>query len=222
MGEVIKKTAAVEDIHKDVITTLVRARERGSPVKEIAEARLGPHEKPMADAAGVRKLAVAAEELILARLLAADVAADAETGAVADEVWNKFGRPAKDGVFDGLFPGGVQTYTRPAPRREALLLAALVKKLATTKDPRVAPAAWEAWSKRIATVQKPLDLAAREHELAEAETFLADQVYRATVHTAWFDMPRTKRDFQNAGLNEADIHLIIPDRPPPHEDPKTS
>ena len=220
MGEVIRKTADVGDIRKDVLTTLGRARERGGKVAEIAEARLGPHVALMQAALAALEAAAHAEDATVARLLAADAVADETVGAVADEVWNKLGRPAHDAFYDGLFPGGIQTYTRAEPRREALLLTLLADNLAQTKHPRVEEASWRAWSERVAAVQAPLAAASQVHESAEARTFIADRAFRASVRSAWFDLVRAKRDYANAGLNEADIHAIIPDRPAAHAAPK--
>ena len=106
------------------------------------------------------------------------------------------------------------------PVQNARLALLLAENLAQTKHPRVEEASWRAWSERVAAVQAPLDAATQTHQRAEARTFIADRAFRASVRSAWFDLVRAKRDYANAGLNETDIHAIIPDRPAAHAAPK--
>lgn len=111
MGDVIRATAAAEEIFKDTRTALNNARAKGGTVKERAEEGLAPI-LAMVDATEA-ELATARAVLapLSAEVRAENDRADAAISRIYDEVWNDVGRPANDRYLALMFPGGAGYYT---------------------------------------------------------------------------------------------------------------
>src|SRR5512132_3352144 len=111
MGDVIRASAAVEEIFKDARSALNSAVAKGGTVKDRAEQGLGPV-VAMIDATE-SELKVARD--VLAPLSAAASAendrADALLNRIYDETWNDVDRPANDRYLTLMYPGGAGYYT---------------------------------------------------------------------------------------------------------------
>src|SRR5262252_1670716 len=107
MGELIRRTAAADDILTDVRATLVSAVAKGGSWKELAQERLAGVVALVDNVEAQLEKAVARLEPLLAAVDAKNDEADAVLGRVSDEIWNEVGRPAADPALAVLFPGGV-------------------------------------------------------------------------------------------------------------------
>ena len=106
MGDVIRSTAAVEDIFKDVRTALANASARGGAVKERTEQIIGP----VVGMVGAIEAELVSANAVLVPLAAAVRARNAEVDdtllRIYDDTWNDVGRPANDRYLALIFPGG--------------------------------------------------------------------------------------------------------------------
>jgi hypothetical protein len=213
VGEVILKHAAVEDIFADVKVTYARAQARGDVWLAHAQARLGNAMK-MAEMLTSRQAATQAQlEPLAAALAAQDKRAVLLIGEVADEIWNKLGRPAGDASYDVVFPEGIKFYTSgPSSERPGrmLLLAELLemKLLARISDAQAKDFAQrlrdeaDSHAKLVAQVGVPR---MRVQLLTQEKTALA--------RAAQMALSSLKRAYLNEGLTETEIHTVIPDHP---------
>src|SRR5689334_4411083 len=138
MGEVIRRTAAADDIVADLRTTLTNARARtGSEIASAAEARLAPL-VTLIDSVLTRRAGARTEAgPRLAELDTADGVADRLVMQVEDELWNTLGRPAHDASFAILFPGGSGWYTDGDVNEEPERMEMLADLLASGVHPRL-------------------------------------------------------------------------------------
>lgn len=221
MGEVIRKTAAVEDILADINTTLERAFAKKDPWKTSAEARIG---FVVALANGISERVKAAQALVgpaVAELGVANEESDKLIGRTSDDIWNDLGRPGVDLLFDLLFPGGISEYT-DAPIDDQpfamLLLAELLEsgihpKLDATKATAYATNVRQSATRLEEKVDAARPLRARLRVLLRMQTVVA----RAGAVT----LSRLKKQWLADGHSEAEIHTIIPDRPSSKAKPAT-
>jgi hypothetical protein len=224
MGDVIRRTAAAEDIFADVKTSLVRAQARGGEWKALAEGQLGELAGLIETIEGRQRTANTER---IARQAVADAAvekADSVVGKVADDIWNAVGRPASDPALSLLFPGGVRYYLQaPANERHhrlELLASLLESGIHAKLDPVVAKAAADAIRPQIAVVRAALETAAA----AQAAARLATRMVSSLAQAAQLELANLKRRYRSEGFSEADIHQVIPDRPlaTPKSNPPTA
>jgi hypothetical protein len=213
MGDVIRRSAATEDIFSDLATTLVRARARGAKWQDLAEAHIAEvanlieEMKTRRQAAGIQ-LAV--------RQATADAASERAAlliGKVSDEIWNAIGRPANDPGLSVIFPGGIAYYTEAGandqPHRMDLLVTLLESNIHPRLDPATAKALAEAVRQEAANLRAALDPA----QLARAEVRLAARIAMSLGRSCQMELANLKRRYKAEGFSEPEIHLVIPDHP---------
>jgi hypothetical protein len=221
MGVVIRKTAAAEEITRDVRTTLANAVARGGAWQALAQEALSD---VLALLDANRKLseeAAAAYLPLKAAVAARDEEADALLGRISDLVWNEVGRPRSDAAYATLFPGGIRYYTEGETESQPHRMELLALLLESKTHPKLAPESALEFAKALrvsaAALQAALDAAsvpaARVHQLS--------QVGRAVATTAQVALASLKRRYKAEQFSEADIHAVIPDRSesaakPPH------
>jgi hypothetical protein len=212
MGRVIAATAAVEDVERDVEEALESARATGGEAAELAEPRLAAAVERIETSKAAFEAAEAAEAIGERALLAADVDADHGVGRVRDAMWNAVDRAKGHPAMGYVFPDGVHTYTRGAVETQPVRMQILTSRIETV----AAPPGWTAelrkgWVAEIEALRAPLADAAAAFAPLEAARTVAEAAYRAAVRGARAQLAKYKRDLQNLGLTEAQIHAIIPD-----------
>lgn len=213
MGDVIRSSAAREDIFKDGRTSLTNARARGGNIQERAEIGLGPAITLVE--ATEQELATASAELatLKAALAAENDRADALLDRTYDDTWNDIGRPANDRFLTLMYPGGAGYYTDgdlPGQPTRMELLAKLYEK---SIHPKLTSAQAQAYAQRIrqaaADLKGDIDAAAAP----TANVMLLERTLTAMARVVQFELANLKRMYKIDGLSEAEIHVIIPDRP---------
>lgn len=214
MGDVIRSSAAVDDIFKDVDTTYTEAVARGGTIKERAEQHLGP---VIAMTQACEAEIKAAQE-ILAPLAAAAKAendsADALLNRLYDETWNDVGRPANDRYLTLMYPGGTGYYTDGDTAGQPVRMELLARLYERRIHPKLTEEQCKGYADRI---RKAADALKHDVEAAAgpaSQVALLERVRTALARASQFELASLKRSFKNDGMTEAQIHAIIPDRPP--------
>lgn len=212
MGEVIRKTAAAEDILTDVRKTLTSATAKQGEWQTDAEARLGPV-VVLADNVDERvKEQRKVTEPAVAQLDVANRESDDLIGRTADDFWNDIGRPAVDVTYDIMYPGGIRSIVDGAvddqPYRMELLAelfeAKLHPKLPADKATGYATAIRQSATRLEERVDAARPLKARLEMLERMQTAIA--------RSGAVALSRLKRKWLSDGHTEAEIHTVIPDR----------
>lgn len=216
MGEVIRKTAAVEDILADARTTVTRARARGGVFAESAEARLAPVlalvEPLEAELAEARRASAA----LVAALDAADHDADIVVRASADRIWNAIGRPARDAGFELLFPSGSGYYVDGDVEEQPHRMRLLVGLLRRGVHPRLAADVAAAVADELEQAAVRLAAAVDAARAPRTQVTLLSRTRTALGRTAALELADYKRLLRAHGVSEAAVHEVIPDRPGAH------
>jgi hypothetical protein len=213
MGELIKRTAAAEDIIADVRATAMNATAKGGTWKALAEQRL---EGVLAIVDRVEtRLADATTALgpILATLDAKNDEADRLLGRVSDQIWNEVGRPATDPALSVLFPGGIAYYADGKVEDQPDRMDLLAELLESSIHPRLSPAQVKAHAKDIRAGARQLRAAVEAARVPGGRVDLLERVRRAVATVAQSELAALKREYKNKHFSEADIHAVIPDRP---------
>jgi hypothetical protein len=213
MGDVIRASASVDDIFKDVRAARTEAIARDGAVKERAEQHLGPV-IAMIDAAEAE---LKGARDVLAPLLAAAKAendnADALLNRTYDDTWNDVGRPANDRYLALMYPGGAGYYTDGDTPGQPLRMELLARLYERRIHPKLTEEQSLAYAARIrqaaAALKQDVDAAAGP----AAQVALLERVRTALGRAAQFELAGLKRSFKNDGMTEVQIHAIIPDRP---------
>jgi hypothetical protein len=142
-------------------------------------------------------------------LKARDTESDLEICTVIDEVHNTLGRPAQSVDFALIVGTGRQQWTRGNPRQQPVLMRVLAANLRSTDHPGLQPRK-EGWASRINAAAQTLAQAVKALEAAELEAMCLVMRRRALAQVAQVMLSRLKRDFINVGMNQAQIHEIIP------------
>lgn len=215
MGEVIRKSAATEDIVSDGRASFVNAQAKGGLYKTAADKTLKPG-LVLFDAVDGKWVSLNGT---LAPLVAAhhsrDDRADALIGRIGDAVWNDIGRPAAgvDGSYELVFPSGITFYTDgpddEQPERMELLADLLESGVLARLDPAQAKSYAQELRDEAAELEKSLD-AIRKPRIRLAMYSRMRTAAGKNVHSA---LARYKRLLRAHDVSEADIHTVIPDRP---------
>jgi hypothetical protein len=214
MGEVIRKSAAVDDIFNDVRATLVSARAKGGAWAALAEEQLGTA------AALIESVTVRHQEASLplptltATIEAKDEEADRLLGRISDEIWNEVGRPASDAALSTLFPGGIAYYADGKQEEQPDRMELLAELLEAGIHPRLPPDKAKAHASAILDAAAALRSAYESARLPLIKLKQLDQVRRALATTAQVQLAGLKRLYKVERFSEAEIHSVIPDRPP--------
>jgi hypothetical protein len=214
MGEVIRRTASPVDIIADVRATLTNAAAKGGVWKELAEERLSALMGLVTDIEA--RFAQAEQTLIplAAAVETKDVEADRLLGRVSDEIWNEVGRPASDPALSILFPGGIAYYAGGDVEGQPDRMDLLAELLDASLHPRLPAAQAKAHAKDVRANAKVLRAAVDLARPARARVELLDRVRRAIATSAQVELSSLKRLYKVERFTEADIHAVIPDRPP--------
>jgi hypothetical protein len=216
MGEVIRKTAAIADIVADVRKTHARALARpGTVVAEAAETYLA---EVIALVDGVEEelgAAEAAEARLLGALEVADHEADAVVGRNADVIWNAIGRPRSDAAYTLLFPGGVARYTDGDILEQPIRMQVLSSLLRAGVHPKLPKDVAEAAAAEIDAAAAVLGQATEAIRVPRTRVKLLRRTLTALARYAAAQLSRMKQALKIAGMTEAEIHTIIPDRGQP-------
>lgn len=117
MGEPIRKTAARDDILRDIRQTQINAVARGGVAADLADQRIAPVMLIIDSLTLQLQAANFVAAPLIAALAAPDARADKTVGKVSDDIWNDVGRPASDAALDLLIPGGNAFYVDGAVTR---------------------------------------------------------------------------------------------------------
>lgn len=212
MGQVIRSTAALDDIEADVRTSEQRARERPGPIADAAAARLAPAIGVMDSAKAILSGAEAAESAGWTVVSARNREADIVIGATRDEMWNALGRVRQHAAMTHTFPGGIETYTSGDVKGQPVLMQVLVSRIPTAEAPQWTPELRQGWIASIEAARVPLAEAVAAYLPLDAALTVAEAGRRSAVRSAHSKLTAFKRDLKNLGLTETQIHEIIPDR----------
>jgi hypothetical protein len=215
MGEVIRKTAAADDIIADLRATLTNARAKGGAWKTLAENQLAAT-ATLVDGIETRS-GEAEKELapVVAELEAKDADADRLLGRVSDEIWNEVGRPATDPVLSILFPGGIAYYADASVDVQPDRMNLLAELIESNIHPRLSPVSAKGHAKDVRASAKGLRAAVDAGREPAARVELLRRMQRAVATTAQVELTNLKRLYKIERFSEADIHAVIPDRPAP-------
>jgi hypothetical protein len=213
MGEVIRKTAAADDIFSDVRATLVNARAKGGVWATLAEEQLSAVVALM-DAVTSRHQEVSVPlPPLLAAIEAKDEEADRLLGRISDEIWNEVGRPASDAALSLLFPGGIAYYADGKQEEQPDRMELLVELLEAGIHPRLPSDKARTYAQAISDAAAALRGAYDAARLPLIQAKQLDQVRRALATTAQVHLAGLKRRYKVERFSEAEIHHVIPDRP---------
>jgi len=211
MGELISARADVGRIEEHVRRTLRAAKARGGEVADAADARLGAAVAAIDAAIGVLEPAREAEAVAWATVLAEDAKSDNGIKTLRDAMWSVLGRPRQSPFLQQVFPSGVTTYTAGDPTQQPVLMRVLHSRLLAASAPQWPKEQCEAWANEIEALRLPYAAAIDAHRPVEAAATVADVGYRSAVRASHARLRAFKRDLQNLGLTEPQIHEIIPD-----------
>lgn len=213
MGDVIRASAAVEEIFKDARSALNQAVARGGTIKERAEQGVGPV-VAMVDAIET-ELKTARDTLapLAAAVIAENDQADAATNRIYDEVWNDAGRAANDRYLALMFPGGANYYTDGDTPGQPARMELLAKLFDRKLHPKLTPAQSDAYAVRVRAAASALQADIDAAAAPAANVTLLERVRTALGRIAQFELANLKRSYKIDGMSEAAIHDIIPDRP---------
>ncbi len=220
MGEVIRKNAAVEDILKDVGTTLTRAVTREGAWRTLAEEKLGGVVTLSNSAGTALTAAETAYAPLAARIRVEDEKADGAIGKVRDDIYNALGRAAGDPALSLLFPGGIGYYADGMDEGEPDRMELLAELLTAGIHQRLDRAVASSGAQAVRQAAAPLRAAHDAARLPRARVKLLGLVRTALGRHGQSQLAALKRAYQSAGFTEADIHTVIPDRPTPTPAPK--
>ena len=213
MGELIRRTAAADDIIADVRATLMNAEAKGGGWKELAEQRLSGVVALIDNVETQLQKAEAKLEPLLAALDVANEEADAVLGHVSDEIWNEVGRPAADPALAVLFPGGIAYYADASVDKQPARMDLLAELLESRIHPRLSPEQVKAHAKDIRASANELRAAVDAVAAPNERVELLERVRRALATVAHADLTSLKRLYKNEHFSQSDIHGVIPDRP---------
>jgi len=211
MGEILSATADVTRVEEHIRTALEKATARGGEVAAAATERLGPAVNTIDGAVTLRTAAIKTASAAWSLVLAEDSKADTGIGGVRDAMWNALERPRQSPHMDGVFPGGVGTYTSGDPRGQPLLMQVLSARIMSASAPQWGENKRQGWAAEIESFRIPYADAVEAHRPAEATEIVAEAGYRAAVRAGHTRLVSFKRDLKSLGLTETQIHEIIPD-----------
>jgi hypothetical protein len=215
MGEVIRQTAATENIVEDLHTANTRAIARGGKLKELAEEHL----------ASIVKLTVTievqlheAKEIanpILAALDAEEENANLVIGKVSDDIWNAVGRPGADPSLAIMFPGGKSFYVDGDLTEQPDRMDLLVHLLEAGVHPKLPADKAAAFTNEVRGAAVALRATVDAARAPRTRVKLLERVKKAIARSAAIELASFKRALKAHGFSEPDIHSVIPNRSRP-------
>ena len=152
---------------------------------------------------------------LLAEEKAENDRADSLLARIYDEIWNDVGRPSNDRVLSLIFPGGADYYTDGDTSEQSDRMELLAQLLERKIHPKLTQDQVTAYAARIRAGATALAADVEAARLPRARVKLLERVRTKLGRTAQIDLAGVKRACKNEGMSEAEIHTIIPDRPPP-------
>lgn len=222
MGEIISARAPVEQIVGDTESALSKANALGGQYKTLAEMYIGPVIGALTSTK--TKLAPIEQALnaVNGDILALNNASDDLIQEEADYLWNKLGRPGSDPYYDLIFPGGTGIYVDAKPEHQPAKMYLLCELLESGVHPKLDPTIANACAQRIRSqadaFQAKIDMMLPLRNKYE----LLTSVWESVGRSARGRLLALKRAYLAAGISEADIHQVIPDRPSQKPKPKAS
>ncbi len=214
MGQMIAVTADINRVAEHVRTALRNALARGEGIGEAAQRRLGEAVVAIDVALGAHEAASKAEANAWAVVQAEDARSDVAIGHVRDQMWNALGRPRQNAALDQVFPEGVGTYTAGDQRLQPVMMHVLGQRILAASSPRWTKGMREGWAADIEEHRQSYQSGVDAHRPTEASALIARTTYRAAVRAAHTRLRDFKRDLQSMGLDDVEIHTVIPTVPP--------
>jgi hypothetical protein len=211
MAELISARADVGRIEDHVRRAWRAAQARGGEIAEAGAGRLGPAVASIDAAIALQQSTEDAEAIAWSQVLAEDAKSDELIGSVRDAMWNAIGRTRQNPALDQVFPGGVRTYTSGDPRAQPVLMQVLESRITAAAAPQWTDAMKQGWAAQVEAARKSYAATVEAHRPTEAAAQVATMGYRAAVRTGQARLHAFKRDLQNLGLSETQIHEVIPD-----------
>lgn len=212
MGEVIHRKAAAADIFADAQSALATATAKGGLFKTLAEEQL---QTPLQLATTVKgKLTDLSAKLtpLQAELDHLDDEADALLGHSADEIWNLLGRHREDPYYNLLFPSGIAFYVDGADDDQPARMELLAQLLEAKLVPRLENAPAKQIADKLRASATKLGDAVDKIRGPRTQHEMYSRVYTALARSCQMALVNLKRRYIAAGLTDAEIHSIIPDR----------
>lgn len=220
MGEIIKKNASRARIVEDAKTTLTRAEER-------AKASADPAASPWSQAKPVleplfatysRFEAIEAELAAQAGVLAARRDAvndkvDLRLRGQYDDFWNLLGRPGADFHLDVLYPEKAGTQADAPFEDQPIDMEVLADLLDEGFHPRIPLEKSRATAAEVRAMAHELEAAVEALRKPRGRLRQTRKVLGRLALNVRHSLVRIKRGWLLAGLSEAQIHEVIPDRP---------
>lgn len=212
MGEVIRRTAAVDDILSDVNESNVRAQAAGGQLKTLADQTLKPALALCTLIDGKWRTAATKAEPLQAAQAARNAAADLLVARISDLLWNDVGRPGQDAQYELLFPGGIAFYTDGEDDEQPARMELLAEMIESGLHPRLEPARAKDYGKQLRDEAAAFDAAVEAARKPRAQAAMYERMRTASIRSAHSALSGFKRMLKAHGLPEAKIHEIIPDR----------
>jgi hypothetical protein len=213
MGDVIRASAAVEDIFNDAREALNNAVAKGGVLKDRAEQGLAPVLAMVEATESELKEARALFAPLRAALGAENERADASLNRVYDDTWNDVGRPANDRYLALMYPGGAGYYTEGDTPGQPARMELLARLYDRQIHPKLTEPQAQEYASRVREAAKELKADVDAAATPAANVALLERVRTALGRVAQFELANLKRSYKNEGMNEAAIHAVIPDRP---------
>ena len=213
MGEVIRRTAAVDDILSDARASYTKAQAAGGLYKTLAEQTLKPA-LALCDLVDAKwRAAVAKSEPLLAAQAARNSSADLLVARISDALWNDIGRPLNDVQYDLLFPGGITPYTESADAEQPARMELLAELIESGLHPRLKAARAKDYAKQLRDEAAAFEAAVDAARKPRAYAATYGRMRTACIRSAHGALTSFKRLLKANNISEAKIHEIIPDRP---------
>jgi hypothetical protein len=220
MGDVIRRTAKADDIMADISATHTKAIAKGGIWKSLAEEKLGPIVTILATVTANLKAADEVLAPLEEAIKAFDIKADKFIGEKSDIIWNKLDRPANDPAFSIMFPGGIAVYTDGSNDEQPDRMDLFAELLEAGVHPRLDATL----AKEIADETRAMAADYRTKVDAvrgpRAKAALLEKVKIAVARSGQIELASLKRRWLAERFSEAEIHTVIPDRPPSKPAPK--
>ncbi len=221
MGEVIRASAAVDDIFHDANKALDESRARGGSIQERAETCIAPVMAMVQATEQELQTARTSWGPILAALNAGNDEADGVLNRIYDETWNDVGRPANDRYLALMYPGGAGYYTENDTTGQPTRMELLAKLYDRKLHPKLTKEQNEGYAQRVREAAAALKVDVDAAAGPAANIALLERVRSALGRVVQFELANLKRMFKVDGMSEAEIHTIIPDRPASKKTKKT-
>lgn len=213
MGEVIRKSAAVDDILADVRKSFAAAQAAGGPFKTLADQTLKQALALFDLIDGKLRTAQAKLEPLQATQLAKNASADRFVGRLADDIWNDVGRPAQDPQYELLFPSGISFYTEGPDDEQPTRMELLAEMIESGLHPRLDATRAKAYAKQLRDEATAFEAAVEAARKPRAQVTMFERLRTASGRNAHSALVSYKRLLRAQGISEAKIHEVIPDRP---------